>query len=211
MKKDFILSYAVLAAVTVGTIGLAGVLPGEGERVSRETFSRETQQDFSAYNQLLASSPLADVEGETISPDERYEVRTEGETDLYVSGYRIPESLQVVDLDSGDVVWADQGWLVQRASWSPDRRYLALNYSARTWTDVYIIETETWTAWEFVLPDGSSIPEYTFLPLEDWCEWAEDGSLRLTVGDGEGVEQRDYRCSFQMEEGGLTGVSDTIS
>ncbi len=211
MKKNFILSYAALAAVTVGTIGLAGILPGEGENVSRETFSRETQQDFSSYDQLLSSSPSAEAEGETISPDGRYEVRTEGETDLYVSGYRIPEFLQVVDLDSGDVVWEDRGWLVQRASWSPDGRYLALDYGARTWTGVYIIETGTWTAWEFVLPDGSSIPEYTFLPPEDWCEWAEDGSLRLTVGDGEGVEPRDYRCTFQMEEGRLTGESVMVS
>lgn len=210
MKKNFILSYAALVAVTLGTIGLAGILPRAGGDVSRETSPQETQQDFSTYDRLLASSPLAEVEGETVSPNGRYEVRTEGETELYINGYRIPESLQVIDLDSGDVAWADQGWLVQRASWSPDGRYLALDYSARTWTSVYIIETGTWTAWEFVLPDGSPIPEYTFLPPEDWCEWAEDGSLRLTIGDGEGEEQRDYRCSFQMEEGHLIGLSELL-
>ncbi len=210
MKRKLVVSYAALMAVTVGTIGLAGILPGAGEDVSRETSSQEARQDFSTYDQLLASSPLAEAEGETTSPDGRYEVRTTGETDLYVSGYRIPESLQVIDLDSGNVVWEDRGWLVQRASWSPDGRYLALNICARTWTSIYIIETESWTAWTFVLPDGSPIPEYTFLPPEDWCGWMEDGSLWLTVGDGDGVEQRDYRCTFQMEEGCLTGVSEAL-
>lgn len=208
MKRGFVASYAALMAVTVGAIGLAERLPGAGRDVSHETSLQEAQQEFHAYDQLLASSPVAEVEGDAISPDGRYEVRTEGETDLYVSGYRIPEALQVVDLDSGDVVWENRGWLVQRASWSPDGRYLALDCSARTWTSVYIIETVDWTVWEFVLPDGSSIPEYTFLPLEDWCGWMEDGSLRLTIGDGEGVEQRDYRCTFQMEEGCLTGRSE---
>ncbi len=31
MKRNFIISYAALMAVTVGTVGLAGILPGAGE------------------------------------------------------------------------------------------------------------------------------------------------------------------------------------
>lgn len=204
MEKEQVLGCAALGIVTALTVFTAGRLP------ERDPVSRENPDSFPFYEELLATSPVAVVEGETVSPDGRYEVRTVGETDLYVSGYVIPESLQVVDLDSGDVVWEDKGWLMQRAAWSPDGRYLALDYGARTWASVCVMETDTWTAWDFTLPDGSPIPEYTFLP-EDWSQWTEDGCLLLTVGrGGDDGEQRVYHCAFRMEGDLLTGETTEV-
>jgi len=204
MQKEQVFGCAALGVVTALAVFAAGRLP-EWENVSQEN-----PDSFPAYEQLLAASPVAVVEGETVSPDGRYEVRTVGETDLYVSGYVIPENLQVVGLDSGDVVWEDKGWLVQGTDWSPDGQYLALYYGARTWTGVWVMETDTWTAWNFTLPDGSPILEYTFLP-EDWSQWTEDGCLLLTVGrGGDAGEQRVYRCAFRMEGDRLTGETSEV-
>jgi hypothetical protein len=85
---------------------------------------------------------------------------------------------------------------------------LALAYGARTWQAIRVIETDTWTAWDFTLPDGSSIPEYTFLP-ENWGAWEDtlldESSLRVQIGYGE--EATICRCAFRMEGGTLTGDS----
>lgn len=151
-------------------------------------------------------APVARAEGETVSPGGRYEVRTVGVSGNYVSGVRIPEKLQVVRTDTGEVMWEDMGYLRQSALWSPDGRYLALAYGGRTWNQVLMFETETWTTWQFTLPDGGAIPEYTFLPLEGWGIWIDENTIRLTIGrGGDGEEQRVYRCSVLMPNRGLNG------
>ena len=72
---------------------------------------------------------------------------------------------------------------------------MALAYGGRTWTAVKVISTAYWTSWDFTLPDGSPIPEYTFLP-EEWGTWLDAETLLVTVGrGGDGGEQRTYRCA----------------
>lgn len=180
------------------------LLAGCGQQVQQEISEGET-----AYAELLATTPVAELEGEALSPDGRFEVRTVGKSAHYVSGVVTPERLQIVDTKTGDVLWEDMGYLWQSALWSPDSSYVALAYSGRTWTDVKIFETDTWTSWDFTLPDGSSIPEYTFLP-EDWGAWEDtvidENNLRITVGrGGDAGEQRIYRCFLRMEDEQLAG------
>lgn len=55
------------------------------------------QREAAEYRALLEATPLAQVEGETLSPDGRFEVRTTGKSEMYVSGYVVPEFLQIVD------------------------------------------------------------------------------------------------------------------
>lgn len=158
-----------------------------------------------AYVQLLERTPMAEVEGESRSPDGAYEVLTVEASDSYVSGVRLSETLQVVDAESGEVLWEDRGYLWQSARWSPDGRYLALAYAGRTWNQILFLETDTWTTWQFALPDGGAIPEYTFLP-DDWGVWTDENTIQLTVGrGGDGGEQRRYRCSVIMDRGELAG------
>ena len=197
MERQRILGGLVLLAVTAAAAGLAGRMP------------EKEPEEFAAYEALVASTPAAELEGDGLSPDGRFEVRTVGKSDLYVSGVVTPENLQIVEAATGDVLWEDTGYLYQSALWSPDSAFLALAYGGRTWADVKVFETETWTSWDFTLPDGSPIPEYTFLP-EDWGAWQRDAlngdSLRVTVGrGGDGEEQHIYRCSLGMEGGQLAG------
>ena len=37
------------------------------------------------------AAPVAQVEGETLSPNGRFQVRTAGKSEMYVSGYVVPE------------------------------------------------------------------------------------------------------------------------
>lgn len=161
-----------------------------------------------AYAELLEQTPVVEIEGEILSPDGAYKVVTSGTGEQYVSGVRLPDSLQVVDTEHGTVLWKDTGYLWQSARWSPDGRYLALAYAGRTWNQVLLLETETWTTWQFVLPDGAAIPEYTFLPHEDWGEWINENTIQLIVGQGgDGGEQRTYQCFVGMSDGQLTGYT----
>lgn len=167
-------------------------------------------EELDEYEALVRNTPVAQVEGEAVSPDGRFEVRTEGESGEYVSGIQPPEFLQVTDRESGEVLWQDQGWMSQSALWSPDGAYLALAYSARTWNAVTFLETDTWTAWDFTLPDGGPIPEYEFLP-EDWGVWRTDHSFELTVGYGDGYPTHTYNCILTMEPEGLMGSTWEIT
>ena len=66
---------------------------------------------------------------------------------------------------------------------SPDGIYTAEAHTCRTYAEVFIQHNQSGAEWKFALPDGSPIPEYTFLP-EDWGEWLDDNTLLLTVGQG---------------------------
>ena len=200
MKRQQILGLLALLLVSAAVIGTDAL----------GTKRQQTAED-AAYAELMANTPVAELEGETVSPDGRFEVRTAGKSGHYVSGVVTPEKLKIVDRETGEVKWEDQGWVTQSALWSPESRHLALAYGARTWQAVKIFETDTWTSWDFILPDGTPIPEYTFLP-EDWGTWVrkavpeESYDLLLTVGwGGDAGEQHTYRCSVLMEKGQLVG------
>ena len=185
-----VLALAVVTAVTVGA---------EFPKTAAQ------RQEAAEYRAILEAAPLAQVEGEAQSPNGQFRVETAGRTDQYISGWIVPEFLQVTSTDSGAVLWQDQGWLTQSAAWSPDSRFLALAYSTRTQSGLKVVDTQTWTDWDFTLPDGSPIPEYVFFP-EDWARWRGDSSLEVTLGRGDGEEVHTYRCSMTADESGqLTG------
>ena len=203
MRKQQVIGLFVLLATTAAVIGAAQFW------TAKQAETAPSGQEMT-YEEIPANTPTAQVEGETISPNGRFEVRAEGRSDPYVSGVVTPEKLQVVDRETGEVKWEDQGWVTQSALWSPDSHYFALAYGGRTWQAVRVIESDTWTSWDFALPDGSAIPEYTFLP-EDWGAWEDtimdENSFRVTVGYGDGTEPAVYRCIFRVEDGALTGDS----
>lgn len=92
----------------------------------------EETEETDEYAALVAATPVAGVEGKTVSPDGRFEVRTEGASGEYVSGVQPPEFLQIMDRETGEVLWQDYGWLWQSAMWSPKGGFLALARTA--WT-----------------------------------------------------------------------------
>ena len=195
MDKGRIIGAIMLLAVTAGAIG-----------ISARQAAAEAARQAAAYEALLDTAPVAQVVGEPVSPNGRFEVRTVGESDLYISGVRIPEALQIVDTETGEVVWEDTGYVSQSALWSPGNNLVAIACGARTWGTVRVVNTAYWTTWEFTLPDGSPIPEYTFLP-EDWGRWLDMDTLLVTVGrGGDAGAQHTYRCSLRPDEDGtLTG------
>ena len=196
MQKQQILGLFVLLAVTVAVVWAPRPWMTGQPDVSAEE---------AAYAELLANTPTAALEGEAVSPNGRLEVRTAGRSDLNVSGVAVPEAIQIVDRETGEVKWEDQGWVMQSVLWSPVNNLVALAYGGRTWTAVKVISTACWTSWDFTLPDGSPIPEYTFLP-EDWGEWLDAETLLLTVGrGGDGGEQHTYRCVIHAGEDETTG------
>lgn len=198
MKRDQFMGLCVLLCLTAVIIfGVSG----------RPAKAPEAPPEEDVYQELLTVTPLAVVEGETISPNQRFLVRTAGDTGIYVSGVRVPEHVQVVDRFADEVLWEGDGMVSQSALWSPESGYLALARSARTWCSVTVIETENWTEWDFTLPDGSPIPEYTFLPdNQSWGVWQSESTLELTVGRGGGDgPQKQYLCILDKERGALAG------
>lgn len=196
IEREQIAGLCVLLLLTAGVILTASRFPaGEGGLSDGER----------AYQEMLEAAPLAEVEGEAVSPDERFLVRTVGETDIYVSGVRVPEKVQVVDRATEEVLWEAEGRVAQQALWSPEGGYLALALSARTWCDLTVLETERWTGWDFTLPDGGPIPEYTFPAYyEPWGVWRSEHNLDLNFDDGNEGRPR-YTCAITTEQGQVIG------
>ena len=90
---------------------------------------------------------------------------------------------------------------------SPDGVYTAEARTCRTYAEGFVRHNASGAEWQFALPDGGPIPEYTFLP-ETWGEWLEANTLLLTVGQGgDAGEQHTYRCSLELDGEALTAAS----
>lgn len=149
------------------------------------------------------------LEDEILSPDGRFYARAVGAREGVSSGGPYAaDSVQITDAETGEVLWEDFGVYEQSILWSPEGGFAALARTARTWCSITVIETENWTSWEFTLPDGSPIPEYTFLPYDEpWGVWQSEGSLDLTIGrGGDGEEKKHYTCTVETRDGKLDGI-----
>lgn len=149
------------------------------------------------------------LEGEALSPDGRFLARVEGVNEgITAMGLYPADKVQITDAASGEVLWEGMGFYEQSILWSPESGFAALARSARTGCSITIIETSGWTEWEFTLPDGSPISEYTFLPYDGpWGAWQAEGSLDLTIGGGgEWGDQQFYTCAVNIEDGKLKGL-----
>lgn len=152
---------------------------------------------------------VAPLEGEALAPNGKYQVRLEGvNKGVTAAGLYAPEEIQIVSVESGDVLWQDMGYYHQSVLWSPTGRYVAIARTARTHVLVSVIETERFTVWDVAMPDGTAIPEYTFLPRESWGEWLDEDTLQLKVGGtGDGETASIYRCLLYLENSCLSGTT----
>ena len=96
-----VLALAVVTAVTVGA---------EFPKTAAQ------RQEAAEYRAILEAAPLAQVEGEAQSPNGQFRVETAGRTDQYVSGWIVPESIQITEVPTGRVLWQMPGQLTQRGA-----------------------------------------------------------------------------------------------
>lgn len=155
-----------------------------------------------AYEELLADTPVAEIEGEPLSPDGEHRLEVIGKSDAYVSGVCPPEALRLVD-QKGNVLWEESGYLRQVVEWSPDSRYAAIYCAARTWGFLTVVDTFLQQSMEVTLPDGSSFGEYNFLEEMAWeQETDDDHTLIFTLC---GNETKEYGFYPHQWENVLSG------
>ncbi len=166
----------------------------------------QTEPEYPPEDDSIRAAAL---EGEPLSPDGRFLARVKGHSEgAAAAGFYPADTVQITDAETGKVFWEGDGFYTQSILWSPGGGFAALARSARTWCFITIIETEGWTEWDFTLPDGSPIPEYTFLPYDEpWGVWRSEGGLDLTVGQGgDAGEQRYYTCAVETRDEKLRGT-----
>lgn len=138
---------------------------------------------------------VAPIEGQAVSPDGAWEVIQEGVNEGVTSGGLYPcETVKLVDRDSGEVLWEEDGAYLIHAAWPEGSEFAVVARTARTWTEVTVISTESGSACPVLLPGDKPIPEYTFL-AEDWIGWTDENSFELRLDGGDGVGVLNYWCS----------------
>lgn len=103
------------------------------------------------------------------------------------SGLSEPGTMRIVDPDTGDILWENkEGLWVEQFLWSPDSRYLAVQYAGRKWTDTMVVGTDNWE--EISMPNMGEIsrragecpkPYDGGLSALRAEEWKEDSILAL--------------------------------
>nr|WP_325178924.1 hypothetical protein [uncultured Oscillibacter sp.] len=173
----------------------------------KEILPTEIQVEPKALPESNSIQPAV-LEGEPLSPGGQFLAQMAGHRESVTAmGLYPADTIQITDAETGEILWEGDGFYTQSILWSPEGGFAALARSARTWCSITLIETESWTEWAFTLPDGSPIPEYTFLPDgEPWGVWQSENSLGLTIGrGGDWGEQRYYTCGIEMRDGRLKG------
>lgn len=149
------------------------------------------------------------LEGEEFSPDGQFYAQglLEGGEGYQPGETYPPDVIRISTLETDIQCWQGDAGLKNSILWSPEGGFAAIARTARTWCSILVLETENWTSWDFALPDGSPIPEYTFLPDDEpWGVWTSEGSLDLTIGrGGDAGEQRYYACSVNVSDGKIEG------
>lgn len=180
--------------------------PAESEPVvSVETVTEQpgsSDEPEASYEELLSAVPVAEIEGEPLSPNGEHRLEAVGKTDIYVSGVCPPETLRLVD-QKGNILWEDGGYPRQVVTWSPDSRYAAIYCAARTWGFLTVVDTFLRQSMEVTLPDGSSFGEYNFLEEMAWEQENDyDHTLLFTL---RGNEVREYGFYPHQWENVLSG------
>ena len=143
---------------------------------------------------------VAPIKGETVSPDGKWEIVQEGGDEGITSGGLHPcEAVKIVNRDSGEVLWEDDGAYLLHAAWPEGSEFAVVARTARTWTQVTVVSTESGTACPVLLPGENPIPEYTFL-AEEWIGWTDENTFELRLDGGDGVGTEVYYCS-PIEDG----------
>lgn len=79
-----------------------------------------------------------------ISPDGKYIVETRGIIDSPISGIYPAREICISDNETGEVLWhMSPGYIESEFAWSPDSRYVAVYFMARTYGDMVVYDTKT--------------------------------------------------------------------
>lgn len=135
---------------------------------------------------------VAPIEGQTVSPDGKWEVVQEGVNEGVTAGGLSPcEVVRIVNTETGAVLWEEEGAYQLHAAWPEGSEFAVVARTARTWVEVQVISTRSGESVPVRLPGDKPIPEYTFL-AENWLEWQDENTFELRLDGGDGVEN--YWC-----------------
>ncbi|QTH46340.1 hypothetical protein J4772_19095 [Cohnella sp. LGH] len=133
------------------------------------------------------------------SPDGKYVVEAYGVNEGIAAGGLHPaEGIRLVKASSGEELWSTTGYYSHSFVWSPNSRYAAVSYEARTWGGTIVIDARDGS--EIALPDlealrrewgaETTVNEHRSDPLFRSEEWLDDRRLRVSFewfgADGEG-------------------------
>ncbi len=139
------------------------------------------------------------------SPDGRYRIESYGiNKDVFAGGLYPAEGIRLTDTANKETKWSmTPGYYTQSFLWSPDSRYVAVSYMARTWSGVIIVDTNDFS--EVMLPgldelrerwDGTTtVNEQRPDPYWEAVEWLDDDRLSVSV-KWTGTEDTEYSGTF---------------
>ena len=144
------------------------------------------------------TAPVLPLVGQSVSPDQRYEIRLNGvNTGVTSGGLHPPESVTIHERQSGTLLWKGDAYYHHAALWSSKSDYLALALTARNHCFIAMVNTRDWITqyMELRMPDGSDLEEYIF-PRKiagtdgTGMQWVSDHELEIFLTSS--VTQTNY-------------------
>lgn len=148
------------------------------------------------------------LEGEAVSPDGRFLARIEGIGESLSDQDVSPaERVEIADAETGEIFWRGTGFCRQFVLWSPRGSYALLLQEDPDSRFLTVVGTESWTEWEFAMPDGTGLQTYMVLPQDrPWCEWQSDNCLDLTLGWGSGGAKHYETYTIELRDDPQDGM-----
>lgn len=140
-----------------------------------------------------------------VSSDGRYRIESYGALEnITAGGLYSAEGLRLVEIETEEELWSmTPGYYEQSFLWSPTDRYVAIYVKARTYSETFVIDTETMTELSLprleyirqVMSVETTVDEHRADVYFKITEWLNDAELEVTFRwTGENGEE--YKGTF---------------
>lgn len=139
VKSDF-LNEREIYIVEISGLMKNGTYPIDTLAICLDTneqffYSKDTKKFESFYGYPQFSSQTA--------PNGRYRAESIGMYRDGSSGLHELKEMRIIDLETGDTIWTESSFLDNHFLWSPESKYVAIQFSGRTWTNSKIVEVDS--------------------------------------------------------------------
>ena len=191
-QRAFTVTYPlVLDGKNLYQVDVSGLTQSESYPIDRFAVNLDTgeQYFYNAESGLFGPFFTQPLFACTTAPTAPLRMESLGMYEDGPSGMHALKQMWLIDTQSGAVLWQGDSFLNNKFLWSSDSRFVAIQYSGRTWTQTMILDTAACVVID--LPSAYDIaPEHSYVAAPDEGndysvltigEWLSDDTLLVNI------------------------------